>query len=43
MAVDLVNDPESPYDDKRTKNGWKNSGLRWNYQIGPERMRLPDR
>ena len=26
---------------KRTKNGWKNAGLPWTYQIDPERMRLP--
>ena len=42
MEGDLVNDPESPDDGKRTKNGWKNSGLPWTYQVDPERMRLPD-
>ncbi len=43
MEGDLVNDPESPDDGKRTKNGWKNSGLPWTYQVDPARMRLPDR
>ncbi len=42
MEGDLVNDPESPDDGKRTKNGWKNSGLPWTYQVDPERMCLPD-
>jgi rhodanese-related sulfurtransferase len=26
---------------RRTKNGWKNSGLPWTYEINPERMILP--
>jgi rhodanese-related sulfurtransferase len=26
---------------KRTKNGWKNAGVPWTYEVDPERMRLP--
>jgi rhodanese-related sulfurtransferase len=43
MEGDLVNDPESSDDGKRLKDGWKNSGLPWTYQVDPARMRLPDR
>jgi hypothetical protein len=25
------------------KNGWKNSGLPWTYEIDPQRMKLPPR
>lgn len=41
MEGDLVKDPESPDDGKRMKNGWKNSGAPWTYEVDPERMRLP--
>ena len=34
MEGDLV-------DGKRTKNGWKNAGLPWTYQVDPARIRLP--
>jgi len=30
---DKVNDPESVYHGKRMKNGWKNSGLPWTYDV----------
>jgi hypothetical protein len=30
-------------DGKRTKNGWKNAGVPWTYEVDPERIRLPDR
>ena len=43
MEGDLVKDPGSPNDGKRMKNGWKNSGLPWTYQVDPERVRLPGR
>lgn len=33
---DLVKDPDSAYDGKRMKNGWKNSGTPWTYEIDPE-------
>lgn len=41
MEGDSVEDPESAYFGKRMKNGWKNSGVPWTYQLDPERMRLP--
>jgi rhodanese-related sulfurtransferase len=41
MEGDLVEDPDSVYFGKRMKNGWKNSGLPWTYDINPEQMRLP--
>jgi rhodanese-related sulfurtransferase len=34
MEGDLV-------DGKRTKNGWKNAGVPWTYEVDPKRMRLP--
>ena len=34
---DLVKDPESVFDGKRMKNGWKNSAP-WVYSIDPERV-----
>jgi rhodanese-related sulfurtransferase len=42
MEGDLVNDPDSPDDGKRTVNGWKNSGLPWTEKVDPARMSLPD-
>ena len=38
---DLVEDPASPDHGKRTKNGWKISGLPWTYDLDPAKMRLP--
>jgi rhodanese-related sulfurtransferase len=38
---DLVNDPQSPQHGKRMKNGWKNAGLPWTYELDPAKMRLP--
>lgn len=38
---DEVKDPESQYYKKRMKNGWKNSGLPWTYDINPDLMKLP--
>jgi rhodanese-related sulfurtransferase len=35
MEGDLV-------DGKRSKNGWKNAGLPWTYEVNPERICLPD-
>lgn len=43
MEGDLLNDPDSLYHGKRMKNGWKNSGLSWTYEIHPERIRVPNR
>jgi len=41
MEGDTVDDPESVFHGKRMKNGWKNSGLPWTYDLDPERMCLP--
>jgi hypothetical protein len=38
---DLVKDPESVYNGKRMKNGWKNSAP-WGYTIDPERIILQE-
>ena len=43
MEGDLVDDPESAYFGKRMKNGWKNAGLPWTYDVDPEQMQLPKR
>jgi hypothetical protein len=43
MEGDMVDDPDSVFHGKRMKNGWKNSGLPWNYDLDPERMLLPTR
>ena len=42
MEGDLVKDPESAYDGKRMKNGWKNSDAPWTYNVDPERLCLPE-
>ena len=36
MEGDKVNDPDSAYRGKRMKNGWKNSGAPWTYDVNPE-------
>jgi rhodanese-related sulfurtransferase len=41
MEGDAVKDPDSVFQGKRMKNGWKNSGLPWTYELNPEQMRLP--
>jgi rhodanese-related sulfurtransferase len=38
---DKVNDPESVFHGKRMKNGWKNSGLPWTYDVEPARLLFP--
>jgi rhodanese-related sulfurtransferase len=43
MEGDPVVDPESVFRGKPLKNGWKNSGLPWTYDLEPERMRFPNR
>jgi rhodanese-related sulfurtransferase len=37
---DAVKDSESVYNGQRLRNGWKNSGIPWTYQLDPERMRF---
>jgi len=41
MEGDLVEDPSSPDNGKRMKNGWKNAGLPWTYALDPGKMRWP--
>ena len=41
MEGDTVDDPESVFLGQRMKNGWKNSGAPWTYDLTPERMLLP--
>ena len=36
MEGDKVDDPESVFYGKRMRNGWKNSGLPWTYDVNPE-------
>ena len=43
MEGSQVKDPDSVFDGMRMKNGWKNSGLPWTYEIDPGRMKLPPR
>jgi rhodanese-related sulfurtransferase len=38
MEGDMVRDPNSPDHGKRTKNGWKNSGLPWTYEIDAQQV-----
>ena len=38
---DTVNDPESMYHGQRMKNGWKNSGIPWTFNVDIELMRIP--
>jgi len=41
MEGDKVDDPESVFFGQRMKNGWKNSGVPWTYDVAPERVLLP--
>jgi rhodanese-related sulfurtransferase len=41
MEGDAVEDPNSVFLGQRLKNGWKNSGCPWTYQLTPDRMVLP--
>ena len=42
MEGSRVDDADSVFDGMRMKNGWKNSGLPWTYDIDPGRMLLPE-
>ena len=42
MEGDSVTDPDSNFLGQRLKNGWKNSGVPWTYDLTPDRMLLPD-
>jgi rhodanese-related sulfurtransferase len=41
MEGDTVEDPDSVFQGQRLKNGWKNSGCPWTYNLTPDRMLLP--
>ena len=43
MEGGKVDDPESVFHGMRMKNGWKNSGLPWTYDLDPGQMKLPER
>ena len=43
MEGDKVDDPESVFIGKRMKNGWKNSGSPWTYDVNPELIWLTKR
>lgn len=40
---DKVKDTENVFFGKRMKNGWKNSGLPWTYDLNPNLMYLDQR
>jgi rhodanese-related sulfurtransferase len=40
MEGDMVNDPKSRHHGKRMKNGWKNCGSPWTYDVNPEQTCL---
>jgi rhodanese-related sulfurtransferase len=42
MEGDAVTDPGSFFLGQRLKNGWKNSGLPWTYDLTPDRLLLPE-
>ena len=37
---DTVSDPESVFTGQRMKNGWKNSGLPFTYELDPNLLRI---
>ena len=41
MEGDAVEDPDSLFNGRRLKNGWKNSGCPWTYELTGERLLLP--
>ncbi len=41
MEGDEVHDPGSVFEGQRLRNGWKNSGVPWTYDVSPERISLP--
>lgn len=43
MEGDKVDDPGSVFIGKRMKNGWKNSGSPWTYDVNPELLWLTKR
>ena len=43
MEGDAVKDADSVFVGQRLKNGWKNAGCPWTYEIAPDHMLLPAR
>ena len=41
MEGDLVEDPESAFVGQRLRNGWKNAGCPWTYELTPDRLLMP--
>jgi rhodanese-related sulfurtransferase len=41
MEGDKVDDPGSPHHGKRIRNGWKNCGAPWTYDVNPEQTCMP--
>jgi rhodanese-related sulfurtransferase len=41
MEGDLVDDPDSAFHGQRMRNGWKNSGAPWTYDMTSEKLVLP--
>jgi rhodanese-related sulfurtransferase len=41
MEGDAVEDPGSVFVGQHLRNGWKNSGVPWTYELAPGRMTLP--
>lgn len=41
MEGDTVDDPDSVYRSKRMRNGWKNSGPPWTYDVDQEKILAP--
>jgi rhodanese-related sulfurtransferase len=41
MEGDLVADPESAFVGQRLRNGWKNAGCPWTYELTPDRLLMP--
>jgi rhodanese-related sulfurtransferase len=41
MEGDMVDDPKSKHHGKRMKNGWKNCGSPWTYNVNPGQTCLP--
>jgi rhodanese-related sulfurtransferase len=41
MEGDKVDDPGSEYHGKRMRNGWKNCGAPWTYDVNPDQTCMP--
>ena len=42
MEGDAVKDSDSVFNGQRLRNGWKNAGCPWTYELTADRMLLPD-